>query len=257
VTPPLITPVLTTTAPVDDSHPPAAMHAALETKGLLPQRHLVETGDGDAARLAVSQRGDAINLCGAVRGRVRWQAHTEGAGDLSRLVIDWDQRQVTCPAGHTSLGWTPAIDNRDHAVITITLARGDCGDCPYCAPCTRTARRSLTLRPQEPHEARLANRRRQATAEFQAEQARRCGIEGTRSYGTCTCGMRQARDLGLAKTHLQPWASAAGMNLARLVRWLSGEPRAHTRQTPFQKWPQAAAESSPSPSKIRQRDHMW
>jgi transposase len=54
-------------------------------------------------------------------------------------------------------------------------------------------------------------------------------------------GMRRARYIGLAKTHLQHCASAAVMNLARMVRWLSGEPRAHTRQTPFQKLQQAAA----------------
>jgi transposase len=53
--------------------------------------------------------------------------------------------------------------------------------------------------------------------------------------------MRRARYIGLAKTHLQHCASAAVMNLARMVRWLSGEPRAHTRQTPFQKLQQAAA----------------
>jgi transposase len=56
VAPPLITHVLTTTAPVDDSKATAAIHAALETKGLLPQWHLVDAGDVDAERLAVSQR---------------------------------------------------------------------------------------------------------------------------------------------------------------------------------------------------------
>jgi transposase len=53
--------------------------------------------------------------------------------------------------------------------------------------------------------------------------------------------MRRARYIGLAKTHLQHCTSVAVMNLARMVRWLNGEPRAHTRQTPFQKLQQTAA----------------
>jgi transposase len=241
VTPPLITHGLTTTAPVDDRKATASIHAALETKDLLPQRHIVDAGYVDAELLTVSQRDGAIDLCGAVRGSVRWQAHTEGAFDLSCLVIDWDQRHVTCPAGHTRLSWPPAVDNRDNNVIKIKFARGDCGDCQYRSRCTRTAQRSLTIRPREPHEALLANRPRQPTPEFTAEQARRCGIEGTLSYGIRPCGMRRARYIGLAQTYLQHGASAAVMNLARMVRWLSGEPRAHTRQTPFQKLQQAAA----------------
>jgi transposase len=241
VTPPLSTHVLTTTAPVDDSKTTASIHAALETKDLLPRCHIVDAGYVDAERLAVSQRDDAIDLCGAVRGSVRWQAHTEGAFDLSCLVIDWDRQQVTCPAGHTSLSWTPAVDNRDHDVIKITVARGDCRDCPYHSQCTRNVRRTLTVRPREQHEALIANRKRQPTPEFKTEQARRCGIEGTLSYGIRICGMRRARDTGLAKTHLQHCASAAVMKLARMVRWLNGEPRAQTRQTPFQKLQQVAA----------------
>jgi hypothetical protein len=39
----------------------------------------------------------------------------------------------------------------------------------------------------------MANRKRQSTPAFKAEQARRCGIEGTLSYGVRTCGMRRAR----------------------------------------------------------------
>jgi transposase len=176
-----------------------------------------------------------------VRGSVRWQAHTEGAFDLSCFVIDWDRQRVTCTAGHTSLSWTPAIDNRDNDVIKIKFARGACRDCQYRSRCTRTARRSLTIRPREQHEALMANRQRPPTPEFKAEQARRCGIEGTLSYGIRTCGMRRARYIGLAKTHLQQCASAAVMNLARMVRWLSGEPRAQTHQTPFQQLQQAPA----------------
>jgi transposase len=198
VTPPLITHVLTTTAPVDDSKTTASIHAALETKGLLPQCHIVDAGYVDADLLAVSQRDYAIDLCGAGRGSVRWQAHTEGAFDLSRFGIDWERQQVTCPVGHTSLSWPPAIDNRnidnrDNDVIKIEFAPGDCCDCRHRALCTRNVRRTLTVRPQEQHEALMTNRKRQSTPAFKAEQARRCSIKGTPSYGVRTCGMRRTR----------------------------------------------------------------
>jgi transposase len=240
-TPPLIVDVLTTTAPVDDSKATAPIHTALETKGLLPACHIVDTGYVDAELLAVSRRDYDIDLCGPARGSVRWQAHTEGAFDISHFTIDWEQQKVTCPMGHTSLSWTPALDNRDNDVIKIKFARGDCRDCAARSKCTRTARRNLTLRPREQHEALMASRARQSTPEFKAAQARRSGIEGTLSYGIRTCRMRRARYVGLAKTHLQQCASAAVMNLARVARWLAGEPRAQTRQTPFQKLRQAAA----------------
>jgi transposase len=148
---------------------------------------------------------------------------------------------VTGPAGHTSRRWTPAVDPRAQDAINITCARGDCRDGPSRARWTRTARRTRTIRPRAPHEALLANRQRPPTPEVKAKQARRGGLEGTLAYGVHTCGMRRARDLGLANTHLQPCASAAVMHLARLMRWLSGAPPAHTRQTPFQKRQQAAA----------------
>ena len=143
--------------------------------------------------------------------------------------------------GHTSQSWTPAIDNRDNAVIKIKFARGDCGNCIERLKCTKHARRNLTLRPREQHEALMASRARQSTPEFKAEQARRSGIEGTLSFGIRACNMRRSRYIGLAKTHLQHCTSAAVMNLARVARWLAGEPRAHTRQTPFQKLKQVAA----------------
>jgi hypothetical protein len=45
-----------------------SIHAAMETKDLLPRCHIVDAGYVDAELLAVSQRDYAIDLCGAVRG---------------------------------------------------------------------------------------------------------------------------------------------------------------------------------------------
>ena len=122
VLPPLITHVETTSAPVDDSQVTAQLHAALQERALLPRRHIVDTGSLDAERLATSQRDYGVELWGPTRQDVRWQAHVEGGFDVSQFVIDWDQKIATCPAGHTSISWTPAIDNRDNEVIKIKFS---------------------------------------------------------------------------------------------------------------------------------------
>ena len=241
--PPLITHVETTPAPVDDSQVTAQLHAALQAKALLPSRHIVDTGYLDAELLATSQRDYGVELWGPTRQDVRWQAHVEGGFDVSKFVIDWDHQHATCPAGHTSTSWTPAMDNRDNAVIKIKFSGADCGPCPHRLQCTRAQRyprRTITVRPREQYEALQAARARQSTATFAQEYARRAGIEGTLSYGIRACGLRRSRYIGLARTHVQHVLTAAAMNLARVARWLADEPRARTRRSPLLRLQQAA-----------------
>jgi transposase len=46
-------------------------------------------------------------------------------------------------------------------------------------------------------------------------------------------GLRRARYRGLARTHLQHVATAAAMNVDRLINWLDEVPRAQTRRSHF------------------------
>lgn len=64
-------------------------------------------------------------------------------------------------------------------------------------------RRTITVRPQEQHEALQATRRRQQTPAFIQQYALRQGIEATISQGIRAFGMRRSRYIGLDKTHLQ------------------------------------------------------
>jgi transposase len=91
----------------------------------------------------------------------------------------------------------------------------------------------LTVRPQIQHEAIQAARQRQETAEFTAQYARRAGIEGTHEQAIRRCGLRQARYLGLARTHLQHLLTAAALNVLRLGEWWLGTPPAKTRRSLF------------------------
>ena len=46
-------------------------------------------------------------------------------------------------------------------------------------------------------------------------------------------GLRRSRYIGQERTHLQHVATAAAINVVRLIRWLGGVPHAKTRQSPF------------------------
>jgi hypothetical protein len=46
-------------------------------------------------------------------------------------------------------------------------------------------------------------------------------------------GLRRSRYIGQERTHLQHLATAAAMNIVRLMRWLDGEPLAQTRISAF------------------------
>jgi len=72
-----------------------------------------------------------------------------------------------------------------------------------------------------------------ASREGKQRYQRRAGIEGTLSQGVRAFGLRRTRYRGLAKTHLQHVATAAAINMDRLVAWLDERPRAKTRTSRF------------------------
>jgi transposase len=69
--------------------------------------------------------------------------------------------------------------------------------------------------------------------EGQRQYGRRAGIEGTLSQGVRAFGLRRTRYRGLPKTHLQHVATAAAINVDRIVAWLDERPRAKTRTSRF------------------------
>jgi transposase len=58
-------------------------------------------------------------------------------------------------------------------------------------------------------------------------------VEGTISQAVRTAGLRRARYIGLAKTHLQHLITAAALNVLRGAAWLAERPHAPTRLSPF------------------------
>ena len=232
----VVTHVETTSAPVSDDAMTATIHAELDRKQLLPSEHLVDTGYVDAELLVESERDYHIDLVGPTRRNHQWQAKEQKGFDADHFLIDWEKQQATCPEGHTSSSWTPAIDNRKNEVIKIKFSTTDCQVCPSRSLCTqsiRHTRRTVTIRPQEQYQALKQRRKQEETKEFKQAYAKRAGIEGTISQGVRVMGLRRSRYIGQEKTHLQHVATAAALNIVRSMAWLSGVPRAQTRRSAF------------------------
>jgi transposase len=219
----LITPVDTTAGPIAAGAVTTTIHAALQAQQRWPQRHIVETGYRDAELLRTSQRAYGVGLLGPTRPDSRWQARAGQGFDAGSVGIDGERRQATCPLGRQSRSWTPVIAGRDHAVIKLKCAPHDCPSCPRRLACTRATRRPISVRPQAPYLSLQAARQREQTAAYQAEYAKRARIEGTLSHAVRACGLRRARYVGAAKTHLQHVLTAAAINFIRLGRWLAGD----------------------------------
>jgi transposase len=129
------------------------------------------------------------------------------------------------------------VDHRGNAVIKETFSPKDCRRCAKRSPCvrlkTRYPRRTLTIRPQRQYQVLHTAWQREATDVFQADYARRAGIEGMISRGTRSTRLRRTHYVGRARVHLGHSLTAVGLNVLRLGEWFLKTARANTRITPF------------------------
>jgi transposase len=233
--PHLLTHVHTTTAAVHEAQCTAPIHQALGSKDLPPSEHLVDAAYIDAQLLVSSHEDYGITLRGPARPNPNWQTNVAGAYTLADFTVDWEHQQVHCPQGKAAASWAARVDATGRSYIQVRFRQQDCRACNARAFCTRAtqAARSLTLHPQAEFEALHAARAWYASEEGQQRYQRRAGVEGTLSQGVRAFGLRCARYRGLAKTCLQHVATAAAMNIDRIVAWLDERPRAKTRTSRF------------------------
>jgi transposase len=232
--PRLLTQVTTTMATTPDVAALPAIQADLSAHDCLPQRQLVDAGYVEATALVESARHYGIELCGPPLRNTSWQARAGAGFAASDFHLDWARQQATCPGGQTSASWN---EKQVHGqpMIQIKFSRTACGACRLRAQCTQTKeqRRSLTILPQVEWEALQRARARMQAPDYQATYAARAGSEGTLSQAVRRSGLRQARYVGLAKTHLQSLLTATALNLLRILNWLLGAPVARTRGSRF------------------------
>lgn len=229
----LITHVDTTQATVHEAQRTAPIHHALVEKGLPPSVHIVDSAYVDAELLVESQQRYGIELFGPTRPNPSWQAKAEGAYDLEQFEIDWDRQQARCPQGKLATTWQARLDASGQPICYVHFRTKDCQACPARALCTRSKQRRLHLKPRVQFEALQAARQHYATREGQLRYHRRAGIEGTISQGVRAFGLRLCRYRGLAKATLQHIATAAAINIDRLVAWFDEIPQAQTRTSRF------------------------
>lgn len=231
--PHLITHVQTTSAEVSDAAALEPIHQGMQAQGVLPSVHLVDAGYVNAEALLRTQDHYGVELLGPVPQDGSWQAAAGKGFAAGDFTLDWAQQKAICPAQRQSAEWTASVDARKQPVIKVRFSPQDCRSCAHRSDCTRAARRSLTLRPQAQHEALQARRQQQRQSDFGARYRSRAGIEGTISQGVRAFDLRRSRYLGHAKTHLQHVATAAAINLVRVVSWLGEQRPAATRRSTF------------------------
>lgn len=232
--PRLITQVTTTLATTVDIAALPVIQADLCAHQLLPQRQLVDAGYMEARAIVESKQLYGIELFGPALNNTSWQARAGKGFAASDFHLDWVRRQATCPAGQTSASWNEKqLDGQ--LMIQIKFSRTSCGACALREQCTQTKeqRRSLTVLPQIEWEALQQARARMQAADNRQIYAARAGCEGTISQAVRRGGLRQARYLGKAKTHLQSILTATALNILRILNWLMGVPIARTRTSRF------------------------
>jgi transposase len=232
--PNLITAVATTQASRPDAVMTEPVHDLLDAAGLLPAEHVMDSGYA-SADLLIAARARGITLIAPLLAATSPQARA-GGYTAEAFSIDWDNREVTCPQGVTSLRWSPCRQQDKRDAIVVKFPAATCRACPVRAQCTSSPRlgRQLFLRPRDIHEAVAAARAGQSSQHWKDHYALRAGVEGTIWQATHVTGLRHARYRGLDKTRLEHNVAAAAINLIRLDAWWTGKPLDRTRTTHLQ-----------------------
>jgi transposase len=235
-TPHLIVEVTPSSATMTDGDIVEDLHARLDEQQMLPDQHLMDMGYVDAEVLAESQARHQVDIVGPVMPDTSWASKEAGRFDHSQFLIDWQAKQVVCPAGQTSRDWGHIPDRHGKPSLRVRFPLRLCRSCPLHAQCTPIAAKVLILRPDEAsYNALVAARKREATPEFRKLYAKRAGIEGTVAQAVRTCEMRQARYIGSQKLRLQAFFTSTAMNVLRAVEWLKGNRPASTPVSRFTK----------------------
>jgi transposase len=220
--PNLITHVATTDATVTDNQMTGAIHDDLSAKTLAPGRHYLDSGYLSAAAVVAALTTWGIALIGPLLADTSAQARAGTGYARADFTTDYDTKTVTCPQGKTAASWTPCTQRGKDAIVAC-FSMSDCGPCPARSQCTTGKRRQLTLLPRDLAEAQAAARVTERDIPFQADYARRAGVEGTMHQAT-SHGARRARYRGLPKTRLDHAYMACALNLLRLEAFWNGAP---------------------------------
>jgi transposase len=233
--PHLLTHVHTTAATVHEAQCTTPIQQALMDKELPPREHFVDAAYVSAELLVHSRDEQGIILRGPTRPSQGWQMQVAGAYTIEQFTVDWERQQVCCPQGKWAASWHERVEQDGSPYIVAAFRRQDCRACLARPLCTQAQQqgRQLRLPPQDQYEALTAARAWYASKEGIERYQQRAGVEGTLSQGVRAFGLRRTRYRSLPKTHVQHIATAAAINIDRIVAWLDERPRAQTRTSRF------------------------
>ncbi|MGP3947947.1 IS1182 family transposase [Streptomyces sp. 7N604] len=226
----IITNIATTDATVTDAEMTEPVHHMLAARDLLPAEHYLDSGDPSAELIVGMKKSFGVTLVTPVLLDSSPQARAGAGFGRTAFTIDWDNRQATCPRGHTSTWWSPAVQRGTKAIV-VRFDKETCQPCPVRDKCTRARKggRTLSLRSREQQQVLDEARAQQTSQDWRTKYATRAGVEGTIHQAVATTGMRRARYHGLKKTHLEHSFSAVALNVIRLNAWWNGHPLDRTR----------------------------
>lgn len=94
----LVTNVSTTVATVPDNVMSQDIHASPAARACLPGEHWVDAGYPTAGQITAARRKYGIALHGPVQANTSAQTSASDGYGQEAFTIDWDHKQVTCPA---------------------------------------------------------------------------------------------------------------------------------------------------------------
>jgi transposase len=216
--PHLITQAMTTSATTPDGVMGPTIPHDVAQRALLPGRHWLDGGDGDADLRVTAQTRPQSDGVGPPCGSYRRQRLAGQGDDVAAFAIAGEATPARCTHGPTRVNWTPGRDVSGDPVVRLRGATATCRVCPARRACTwaQDAPRQRTVRPPVHHEAIQAARQRQETTAFNAQYAQRAGVEGPQAQAIRRCGLRRSRYCRLAKPPLQHMIIAVALNVVRL-----------------------------------------
>jgi transposase len=211
--PNFITDVTTANAASGDGEALPEIRENLAEREVTPGEHYVDAGYVSGKQMADSEAAGIVLMGPPL-------ADTSSNGfKIADFTLDRTAQRATCPAGQTSVVWSPRRLRDGSTGIYVRFAAATCAACPLRAECT-TSRQGRTLLIGEHYERLMTRRAEAQTAEFWEKMKARPAIEGTLSELVRKHGFRRHRYRGDAKRHFENLLKAAACNLKRLIRAL-------------------------------------
>jgi len=227
--PNLITHVATEVGTLNDSLSLESIVQSLQKRGFAPLRFWMDSGYVNVEVLSKIAKNFGMDIVARLANGHSWQSKASKGFENKQFVIDWSNRQVTCPAKAVSVQWKPMKDGETN----VYFSPEQCSICPFKTDCTKGQFRILKLKSEEIWRYMQQMRERQETPEFKKEYSTRAGVEGLQSQMIHKAG-RRSSVRGKLKTHLKLVLAAAAVNLSHVVDWKMGKVPSKTRRGKFE-----------------------